>query len=53
MTVLLKDRTESERQAVISSIASRTTTLSTPAMLEGGRFTFPQQAYVATVQNAR
>jgi hypothetical protein len=27
--------------------------LSTPAMLEGGRFTFPQQAYIAIAQNDR
>jgi ubiquinone/menaquinone biosynthesis C-methylase UbiE len=53
MTVLLKDRTDPERQAIISSIASKTAALSTLAMLEGGRFTFPQQAYVAIVQNSR
>jgi ubiquinone/menaquinone biosynthesis C-methylase UbiE len=47
MTVLLKDRTAAEREAIISSIASKTMTLSRPAMLEGGKFTFPQEAYVA------
>src|SRR5262249_14742733 len=47
MTVLLKDRTEADRQAIISSVASRTMALSTPAMLGGGRFVFPQEAYVA------
>jgi ubiquinone/menaquinone biosynthesis C-methylase UbiE len=47
MTSLLKDRTESERKEIISSVAAKTTTLSTSAMLGGGRFTFPQQAYVA------
>ena len=47
MTVLLKDKTEPERQSIISSVASKTTALSTPAMLDGGRFTFPQEAYVA------
>ena len=47
MTVLLKDRIEPERQAIISSVASRTAILSTPTMLEGGKFTFPQEAYVA------
>ena len=47
MTILLKDKTEPERQAIISSVASRTATLSTPTMLEGGKFTFPQEAYVA------
>jgi SAM-dependent methyltransferase len=53
MTVLLKDRTELEREAIISSIASKTMTFSRPAMLEGGRFTFPQQAYVAIAQRSR
>jgi len=47
MTVLLKDRIEPERQAIISSVASRTATLSTPSMLDDGKFTFPQEAYVA------
>jgi len=53
MTVLLKDRTEPERQTTISLIVSKTMALSTPAMLEGSRFTFPQQAYVATAQGPR
>jgi len=47
MASLLKDRTASERQEIILSVASKTTALSTSAMLEGGTFTFPQQAYVA------
>lgn len=47
MTVLLRDRTEPERQTTIASVASKVTALSTPTMLEGGRFTFPQEAYVA------
>ena len=47
MTVLLKDKTEPERQSVISSVASTAASLSTPAMLGGGKFTFPQEAYVA------
>jgi len=47
MTVLLKDKIEPERQAIISSVASRAATLSTPAMLDGGKFTFPQEGYVA------
>jgi SAM-dependent methyltransferase len=53
MTVLLKDQAEPERQAMISQIASKTMALSTVAMLEGGRFTFPQQAYVAIAQTLR
>jgi SAM-dependent methyltransferase len=53
MTVLLKDQTEPQREAIISSIASKTMALSQPAMLVGGRFIFPQQAYVAIAQNSR
>jgi hypothetical protein len=52
MAVLLKDRTEPEREAIISSIASKTMALSMPATLEGGKFTFPQQAYVAIAQRS-
>jgi SAM-dependent methyltransferase len=51
MTVLLGDRTEPERQATISSVASRATALSAPEMLDGGRFIFPQEAYVAVASN--
>jgi hypothetical protein len=51
MTALLKDKVEPDRQAVISSVASKTMALATPAMLEGGRFTFPQEAYVAIARN--
>ena len=50
MTALLKERTESQRQAIISSVASETIALSTPAILEDGRFTFPQQVYVSIAQ---
>jgi putative SOS response-associated peptidase YedK len=53
MTVLLKDWTEPQHEAIISSIAARTTALSTPAMLEGGMFTFPQQAYVGIARRPR
>lgn len=53
MAVLLKDRTEPERQEVISSVASKTMDLSTSAMLDGGRFTFPQEAYVAVAMRGR
>ena len=52
MRVLLNDKTEPERQAVISSVASKTAILSTPAMLDGGKFTFPQEAYVAIARSA-
>jgi len=47
MAILLKDKIAPERQATISSVASRVLTLSTPDMLDGGGFTFPQEAYVA------
>ena len=47
MTALLKDVIEPERQAIISSVASKTATFSAPSMLDGGKFTFPQEAYVA------
>ncbi len=47
MTTLLKDKTDLERQAIISSVASTATTLSAPSMLDGGNFAFPQEAYVA------
>jgi hypothetical protein len=50
MAILLKDRIEPERQAIISSVASRTAALSTPTMLDGGKFTFPQEAYVAVAR---
>ena len=53
MTVLMKDLPAADRDAIISSVASTTTSLSTSAMLDGGRFTFPQEAYVATAKNSR
>ena len=52
MTVLLNGKAEPEREAVISSVASKTAVLSTPAMLDGGKFTFPQEAYVAVARGA-
>ena len=53
MTVLLKDKIEADRQAIIASVASRTASFSTPSMLEGGKFSFGQEAYVATARNNR
>jgi ubiquinone/menaquinone biosynthesis C-methylase UbiE len=47
MTVLLKEKNEPERQAIISSVAFKAANLSTSSMLDGGKFTFPQEAYVA------
>jgi ubiquinone/menaquinone biosynthesis C-methylase UbiE len=53
MTVLLNGRSEPERQATIESVASKTMALSTSEMLDGGRFVFPQEAYVAVARSAR
>lgn len=53
MAALLKDRGENERQGVVASVASKVEALSTPVMLDGGRFTFPQEAYVANAQSLR
>jgi len=52
MTRLLNEKTEPEREAVISSVASTAATLSTPAMLDGGKFAFPQETYVAIARPA-
>ncbi|RUU11061.1 methyltransferase domain-containing protein [Mesorhizobium sp. USDA-HM6] len=46
MAALLSDRADGDRQATIKMIASETAALSDPAMLEDGRFSFPQEAYV-------
>jgi ubiquinone/menaquinone biosynthesis C-methylase UbiE len=48
MAALLSNRPPDDRQAVINRTASETARLSDPAMLEGGRFSFPQEAYVGT-----
>jgi hypothetical protein len=42
MTALLRDKAEPDRQAVISTVASKTMALAMPAILDDGRFTFPQ-----------
>jgi SAM-dependent methyltransferase len=47
MAILLADRAEHERHAIISSISSKTASHATSTMLDGGKFTFPQEAYVA------
>jgi hypothetical protein len=44
--------TEVERQAIISSVALKTMTFSTAAKLDGGRFTFPQDAYFAIAKGS-
>jgi hypothetical protein len=52
MAALLSDRAEVDRQVAIQNIASETAGFSDPAMLEGGRFSFPQEAYVGEARNA-
>jgi ubiquinone/menaquinone biosynthesis C-methylase UbiE len=47
MTALLRDKTEPDRQSAVLSVAARTTAFATAAMLDGGKFAFPQEAYVA------
>jgi ubiquinone/menaquinone biosynthesis C-methylase UbiE len=52
MTALLKGKTDDEREAIIMLIASKTESLSTSAMLDRGRFSFPQEAYIASAKNS-
>jgi len=51
MAALLSDRGEADRQAAIKSIALETESLSDSAMLEGGGFSFRQEAYVGTARS--
>jgi ubiquinone/menaquinone biosynthesis C-methylase UbiE len=53
MTALLRHRSEPEQQAIIAFVGCKTAAMSTPAMLDGGKFTFPQQAFVAVAASAR
>jgi ubiquinone/menaquinone biosynthesis C-methylase UbiE len=48
MAALLSNRDEADRQAAIKTIAQETASFSDPAMLEGGGFSFRQEAYVGT-----
>ena len=50
MASLLRDKQETERQAIISTVASKTAAFSIPPAPEGGTFSFPQEAYVATAR---
>ena len=52
MAALLSDRDEADRQAAIQTIASETANFSDPAMLEGGGFSFRQEAYVGTARTS-
>ena len=48
MAALLSNRDEADRQAAIKTIALDTASFSDPVMLEGGGFSFRQEAYVGT-----
>jgi hypothetical protein len=48
----LSDRAESDREAAIKTIASETANFSDPTMLEGGGFSFRQEAYVGTARTS-
>ena len=50
MATLLSDHDEADRQAAIKTIALETVSFSDPGMLEGGRFSFRQEAFVGTGQ---
>jgi len=52
MSALLSDRAETDRQAAIKTIASETANLSDSTMLEGGGFSFQQEAYVGTARTS-
>ena len=52
MAALLKDREAIDRQSVIDTISSHVGSLLDPAMIEGGRFSFQQEAYVAMARCA-
>ncbi len=53
MAALLSEQAEADRHASINTIAKETASFSDAAMLEGGRFSFLQEAYVGTARNAR
>ena len=52
MASLLKDREALDRQHLIEAISADTESSLDPSMREGGRFSFPQEAYVATARCA-
>lgn len=53
MSTLLSDLSETDRQAAIKMIASETASFSNPEMLEGGGFSFGQEAYIGTARPTR
>lgn len=52
MTTLLDGKPATERDGIVSLVASKTASLSTPAMLIDEKFSFQQEAYVAVAQSA-
>lgn len=50
MAMLLKDCAEEDRLTAITRIGDETLGYSTAAMLDDGRFSFPQEAYVGTAR---
>jgi ubiquinone/menaquinone biosynthesis C-methylase UbiE len=50
MAAILSNRDAADREAVIKTIAQETASFSDPAMLEGGGFSFRQEAYVGTAR---
>lgn len=50
LATLLSDHDEADRQAAIETIALETASFSDAATLEGGRFSFPQEAYVGAAR---
>lgn len=50
MAALLKDRDLAGREQAIEAVAAEITALAGPGMIGGGRFAFPQEAYVAVAK---
>jgi ubiquinone/menaquinone biosynthesis C-methylase UbiE len=50
MAALLSDRAEADCQAAIKTVALETANFSDPTMIEGGAFSFEQEAYVGTAR---
>lgn len=50
MAVLLSDRDQRGREQAIEAVAAETAALADPALIDGGRFAFPQEAYVAVAK---
>jgi len=53
MTVLLDHHAEADREAAIARVARETALFAGASMLLGGRFSFPQEGYVATARKSQ